>query len=513
MLNGTFPSQKPGSTANTTQIAAHAMYHFLQTWLTAFPQYNPGTLPNGTDVNPAGVNLFVESYGGVYGPTFSDYFDEMNEKRANGTISKNSSVEIQLESLGIINGCMDFLTTGEYYPRFANNNTYGVEAINLEDALNQISTFHERGGCAEQIRACRTLAAKYDSEGEGDEQNVNDACSDAFTTCIAIENAYIPSNRSYYDIRQMNPEPVPGGKYLEYLSQAQVQASIGARVNFTESNSIVQHAFIGTGDQMRATSVPALAGLLAKGIRVAMIYGDADYICNWLGGEAVSLVIPRDKQITKTYGTAFPAAGYADIIVNSSYVGGAVRQYGNLSFSRIYDAGHLVPYYQPEVAFTVFTRIITGVDIGSGHVVNLTNFGTQGPANSTYINKDAKSAEPTCWIRSIEGSCTSEQKDMLYAGQGTIIGGVLYEDIEEYDAPETTVKAGVPGTPLPTASGTSGMAVDNGGADPSNTLATGVYVATGTPKPSAGGFSAKIDHKDLVLAALLAVGTSGILFL
>jgi len=309
----------------------------------------------------------------------------------------------------------------------------------------------------------------------------------------------------------MNPEPVPGGKYLEYLSQAQVQASIGAQVNFTESNRIVQEAFLNTGDQIRATSVPALAGLVAKGIKVAMIYGDADYICNWLGGEAVSLVIPTDKQITKTYGTAFPAAGYADIIVNSSYVGGAVRQYGNLSFSRIYDAGHLVPYYQPETAFTVFTRIITGVDIGSGHAVNLTSFGTQGPANSTYRNKNAKSAEPTCWIRSIEGSCTSEQKDMLYAGQGTIVGGVLYDNIEEYDAPETTVKAGVPGTPLPTASGTSGMAVDNGGADPSYTMATGVYVATGTPKPSAGGTSMNNNRKGLFVTTLLALGVTVVL--
>lgn len=36
----------------------------------------------------------------------------------------------------------------------------------------------------------------------------------------------------------------------------------------------------------------------------------------------------------------FSSAGYANIAVNSSYVGGKVRQYGGFSFSRIYNAGH-----------------------------------------------------------------------------------------------------------------------------------------------------------------------------
>ena len=36
----------------------------------------------------------------------------------------------------------------------------------------------------------------------------------------------------------------------------------------------------------------------------------------------------------------FRAAGYQDIQVNSSYVGGQVRQHGNFSFSRVYEAGH-----------------------------------------------------------------------------------------------------------------------------------------------------------------------------
>lgn len=58
LLNGTFSSGDQRFTTNTTEIAARAAWHFLQAWLTNFPQYNP---------NSTGINLFAESYGGKYG--------------------------------------------------------------------------------------------------------------------------------------------------------------------------------------------------------------------------------------------------------------------------------------------------------------------------------------------------------------------------------------------------------------------------------------------------------------
>lgn len=65
-----------------------------------------------------------------------------------------------------------------------------------------------------------------------------------------------------------------------------------------------------------------------------MVYGDRDYQCNWFGGEAVSLAI------NSTSAGGFASAGYADVQTNASYVGGLVRQHGNLSFTRVYQAGH-----------------------------------------------------------------------------------------------------------------------------------------------------------------------------
>jgi len=192
------------------------------------------------------------------------------------------------------------------------------------------------------------------------------------------------------------------------------------------------------GDASRAGQIAALADLLARGIKVALIYGDADVICNWYGGQNYSLEIAG---LVPEYKTAFPEAGYADIVVNDSYIGGAVRQYGNLSFSRIYDAGHQVPYYQPETAFTVFTRVIQGDDISMGRNVDLSSFGTEGPSTSDHKNDAGTSPAPICWIREAYLSCTEEENAGITAGNGTVKAGIWYPS--EEDIP-TSASQGVP---------------------------------------------------------------------
>lgn len=53
-----------------------------------------------------------------------------------------------------------------------------------------------------------------------------------------------------------------------------------------------------------------------------------------MGGENVSLSIKHDQS------AEFSSSGYADLITNETYVGGVVRQHRNLSFTRVFDAGH-----------------------------------------------------------------------------------------------------------------------------------------------------------------------------
>ena len=509
-LDGTFSSNNPNHTANTTEIAAHAVWHMLQSFLGAFPQYNSGSTPNVTASATMGVNLFAESYGGKYGPAFASLWEEMNEGRRNGSIAANKTVEIKLLSLGIMQGCVDDLVQGRYYPIFASNNTYGIKALDLIQQQEAASSFLRPNGCQDLIERCRSLVTSQDLLSYGDSDAVNNACQIAQETCNdEVVGPYQNFGRDMYDISQTMPDPFPSTSYLEYLNNADVQAGIGAPINFTQTSTAVTNAFKSTGDYDRGSQISDLAYLLSLGVRVAFIYGDRDYICNWLGGEAVSFAVAGSSPSLSPFYTA----GYAEIVTNSSYVGGVVRQYGNLSFSRIYDAGHLIPAYQPETAFTVFTRVIRGTEISTGMNVDLRTYVSNGTANATHQNQAPPQYPAKCYIRNMPLSCTSDQISKLTSGAGTVINGIWYENEDDWAAPPASISmfAGLPGT-LPLSKTASPASSSSGGKPTpppvSTPMATGVFVATATPSSSSSDLAPKatqVGRWAVGLAPLAAV--------
>lgn len=147
-----------------------------------------------------------------------------------------------------------------------------------------------------------------------------------------------------------------------------------------------------------------------------------------MGGEQVSLAI--DSKFT----TGFHAAGYANIQnVNGSY-GGVARQNGNLSFSHVFQAGHsginlstcsftgvrlmslVVPYYQPETAYNIFTRTMFNKDVATGWttLTSTSNYSTTGPSSSFQIKNTVPAPQQgPCYIWDIRDTCTPAQKAML----------------------------------------------------------------------------------------------------
>ncbi|TVY38683.1 Carboxypeptidase S1-like protein [Lachnellula subtilissima] len=466
-MNGTFNTLNLNNTANTTEIAAMAIWHMLQGFLGAFPQY----MPNSTSV---GVHLFAESYGGKYGPAFATLWEQQNNRRSNGTISKNGTLNINLASLGLINGCVDDLVQAPYYPTMAINNTFGLTSINPIRANLASASFTSNGGCRDLINQCRAAVDVQDPNNEGDVGVVNSLCSNAYTFCNTnIVEPYFDAGRSIYDIAHLLPDSFPPSTYLEYLNSADFLAAIGSPVNYTETNTQVVKAFTSTGDYERQAYVPDIAALLNAGIRVGFMYGDRDYICNWLGGEAISLAVAA--QAGGLYPTLFPAAGYAPIITNTSYIGGVVRQYGNLSFSRIYDAGHSVPAYQPETAFEVFARIMSGTSISTGEIINASVYNTTGPSNATHTASLPLSPTNTCWLRNILQTCNDDQKNKIIGNEGAIINGVLYDAASDWSSPGSTATVDV----VPNPSGTGSVSVTT-----TTQVLTGLFTATSTPSPT-----------------------------
>ncbi|KAG4220744.1 hypothetical protein PC116_g30777 [Phytophthora cactorum] len=271
---------------------------------------------------------------------------------------------------------------------------------------------------------------------------------------------YLDAGRSVYDIAAPVPDSFPPRQYLEYLNTPAFQKAIGARLNYTETNSQVAAAFVSTGDYEREAMVPKLASLLNAGIRVGLIYGDRDYICNWLGGEAVSLALASSAP---GYDVGFTSAEYAPIIVNDSYIGGVVRQFGNLSFSRVYQAGHFVPAYQPATAFEIFARIIRGDSVSTGENIDLSTYNTTGSAEANSALELPAAPSPTCWLRDVPGSCNEEEQSVISKGEAFVVNGIVQI------GPTTTAP---PASAVVSSSTTT-------------TQLTGLFTATATPSSAA----------------------------
>ncbi|CAI7578512.1 unnamed protein product [Penicillium bialowiezense] len=422
---GTTASQKASNSANSTENSARSLWHFAQTWFTEFPHYKP---------HDERVSIWTESYGGRYGPSFTAFFQEQNEKIKNGTINTpEESHYIHLDTLGIINGCIDLLVQEPTYPVMAYNNTYGIETINKTVFDNAMHDWSRPGGCKDLITNCRALAAEGDPQMYGHNKTVNKACQKADQLCSNnVEGAYVEfAGRGYYDITHKNPDPFPPSYFLGWLNQHWVQGALGVPLNFTESSDGVYNAFSSVGDYPRSDVhgyLEDLAYVLDSGIKVALVYGDRDYACNWIGGEDASLLVNHSSA------DAFRSAGYAPLQTNSSYIGGQVRQHGNFSFTRVYQAGHEVPAYQPETAYEIFYRSLFNRDLATGKIDTARNasYETQGPASTWHIkNEVPESPEPLCYILALGATCTDDQIASVLNGTAVVEDYVVVDGKSE----------------------------------------------------------------------------------
>lgn len=415
MLVGTLSSQTLTSTANATQRAAHAMWHFAQTWFEEFPHYKP---------HDERISIWTESYGGIYGPAFAALFEEQNQKIENGTIDRPGAHYLHIDTLGIINGCVDFLVQYPSYPSFSYNNTYGVQAINKTIYEKAMHVWERPGGVKDSILNCR--AAAEDPDTHADQSDEICAKAEKFGD-LEMEGPFVNfSGRARFDITHPAQDPFPPPYFIGFLNQHWVQKALGVPVNYTMSSSAVYESFQKTGDLVRGGAIDELAYVLDSGIKVALVYGDRDFACNWVGGEEISQLINHSSA------KDFSAAGYTPIRVNDSNVGGHVRQFGNLSFSRVFQSGHEVPAYQPETAYEIFMRALFNKDVATGTIDSFDNYNTIGPSNTWHIKNEVfPSPEPECYVLDAGSRCTDDQWALVENGTAVVKDFLVVGNVQE----------------------------------------------------------------------------------
>ncbi|RYP66129.1 hypothetical protein DL771_007963 [Monosporascus sp. 5C6A] len=353
---GTFGSQRLGHTANTTARAAHALWHFAQTWFTEFPHHRPE------------LNEKIATARGR----------SSKEEKGKGNEKEKDAQYLHMDILGVVNGLIDMMTQIESYITFPSYNTYGIHIFDrpLQDKLWYNWT--RPHGCKEQVSACAEhLRAQNPlplNRGLLSLKNIGEICTHATEECATAPwTAYrtlIPDGRARgrYDIAHSKHDPFPLLYYLGHLRQAHVQAVLGVPVNYTAQSAAVATGSEATHDLIRGGFLADISYLLDAGIKVHLMYGDREFACNWVGGETASLAVSHTRR------DEFANAGYAEMLLTEPdgsgewRIGGLTRQLGNFSFTRVFQAGHEVPNYAPEAAYMIFNRAMLGRDVATGRV-------------------------------------------------------------------------------------------------------------------------------------------------
>ncbi|KAI8074392.1 carboxypeptidase S1 [Gongronella butleri] len=302
---------------NTTSAAAPLAYKLIQEFLKAFPVYQANDF-----------FFYGESYGGHYIPEFADYILKQNTNLAPG------AVHVNLKSIGIGNGLTDPLIQYQYYQPMACHSNYGP-VLNASDCQSMLDHTPQ---CVHLMKQCYKTGTLED-------------CLKGNNYCIDhVAGVYANANRSISDVRTSKEIP---STFVKYLTLPSTMETIGARVNFTECAVQAGQNFLDTADDARDFS-GKVANLLNHGIKVLLYAGDADYLCNWMGNYAWS------NQFNFKGADDYRGKKLTAWKVEGKEVG-EFKQGGNLTFVRVYNAGHHMAHYQPNVALQMFTNQVQGL--------------------------------------------------------------------------------------------------------------------------------------------------------
>jgi hypothetical protein len=378
----------------------------------------------------------VYQWGGFYGPATLAYFEQQNELLGSVSSAAQEAYSIlDVDTLGLLNGCVDTIVEMPQYPRYLLNNTY-LPLIPEQNYPDRITAFTVEGGCEDLITACRGNATVLDPQFSGNNQLVNEICSAAFQDCFGIvqggsviPNATDPDpnapSRSAFDISHFLPEAFPYSHISTFFNREWVQESLGVPLNFSALSSAVFNfpagSFANTSDAIRGNK-SNIEYLLSRGKKVVLVYGDRDYRCNWLGAEAISLAVdfPGKEKFAKS--------GYVEVVTNASYIGGVTRQAENLAFVRVFEAGHYAHASQPETVYRILERSLKDLDVANGEVRAWKGSGyqTKGPSDAwSWRNVLPESPPVVCSTWFTDVTCTDEQVAALAYGNATVVDDIV----------------------------------------------------------------------------------------
>uniref|UniRef100_A0A1J3DA97 Carboxypeptidase n=1 Tax=Noccaea caerulescens TaxID=107243 RepID=A0A1J3DA97_NOCCA len=284
------------------------LYDFLQAFFAEHP-------------NLAKKDFYItgESYAGHYIPAFAARVHRGNKA--------NEGVHVNLKGFAIGNGLTDPAIQYPAYPDYALE--MGLITKAEHDRLEKIVPL-----CELSIKLCGTDGTV--------------SCLASYLVCNTLFSGVINHARgvNYYDIRKKCEGSLcyDFSNMEKFLNLNTVRKSLGVGdIEFVSCSTSVYSAML--QDWMRNLEI-GIPALLEDGINMLVYAGEYDLICNWLGNSRwVNSMEWSGKE-------SFKATKEVPFVVDGKEAG-SLKSFGQLSFLKVKDAGHMVPMDQPKAALNM----------------------------------------------------------------------------------------------------------------------------------------------------------------
>lgn len=310
---------------DTSAKSAKDVYVFLELFFKKFPDF----LNNK-------FHISGESYGGHYLPHIGNEIISHPER------------SFELQSVLIGNGAVDMPFQG----------TYNWDMLCDRGGLD-VLTEEQCQDIKPDMTKCSFFSFICDK-------------TDSILSCVPAryycEKAYAPlreKNLNPYDLRRPCENDHLCYNDMDYvadfmnLNSTKSTLGVPSELKFESCKREVGERFGKANDP--ATSTQELIGkILDYGIPVLFYAGDKDFVCHWIGFNEVSNLVPFEDH------ESYEQSVFMPWLSSSGEQLGEVRGFGNFTFLRVYESGHMVPHDQPGAALEMFNTWISG-DISFGY--------------------------------------------------------------------------------------------------------------------------------------------------
>ncbi|KAI5965649.1 uncharacterized protein KGF55_001011 [Candida pseudojiufengensis] len=304
----------------STDTLTQQIYIFLEFFFDKFPQYRTNKF-----------HIAGESYAGHYIPNL------LNQLKKNW-----HTITFEVESVLIGNGIIDPLVQiGAYEPMACGKGGYkslldDSDCRKMRNTYNVFKKYDKFCYLTGELYSC-THARKLGKEVGEPFYKLDLNPYDFRKPCIAnTSDCYLES------------QPID-----KYLNLPEVKSVLGVKqdLEFKMCRDEIAEPFEWTGDNMRPSQQYLKTALEIDDIPVLIYSGDKDYMCGWVG-----LLDVCDKLDSKE----FAYQPLKNWINQEGEVVGQVKSFDGLTFVRVYDAGHMVPFDQPKNSLELINRWISG---------------------------------------------------------------------------------------------------------------------------------------------------------